>query len=156
MTADRLPLLIDTDPGVDDALAILMAHAQADVAGLAIAAGNVGLGHTVGNALKLVEVIGARTPVFPGCPTPLVLPAARWTLGLADGGFALDVERGAEEVQVPEFEIDAQPVGWAQFVEFIDDSGYDRQELWHPAGWAWLQREAAGEGRKQRALARGE
>ncbi len=75
MTADRLQLLIDTDPGVDDALAILMAHAQADVAGLTIAAGNVGLGHTVGNALKLVEVIGARTPVFSGCPTPLVLPA---------------------------------------------------------------------------------
>jgi len=76
MKADRLQLLIDTDPGVDDALAILMAHAQADVAGLTIAAGNVGLGHTLGNALKLVETLGARTPVFPGCPTPLVLPAA--------------------------------------------------------------------------------
>ena len=35
-------LLIDTDPGVDDALAILMAHAHADVLGLSIAAGNVG------------------------------------------------------------------------------------------------------------------
>ena len=69
------PLLIDTDPGVDDALAILMAHEHADVVGLAIAAGNVGLGHTVGNALKLVDVIGARTPVFAGCAHPLVLPA---------------------------------------------------------------------------------
>jgi purine nucleosidase len=67
-------LLIDTDPGVDDALAILMAHAHADVAGLCIAAGNVGLAHTVANALKLVEVIGADTPVFPGCPRPLLLP----------------------------------------------------------------------------------
>jgi purine nucleosidase len=68
-------LLIDTDPGVDDALAILMAHAHANVHGLCIAAGNVGLAHTVANALKLVEVIGADTPVFAGCPTPLVLPA---------------------------------------------------------------------------------
>src|SRR5258706_16459277 len=68
-------LLIDTDPGVDDALAILMAHAQADVLGLAIAAGNVGLAHTVGNALKLVETIQAHTPVFAGCAAPLVLPA---------------------------------------------------------------------------------
>jgi purine nucleosidase len=68
-------LLIDTDPGVDDALAILMAHAQADVAGLSIAAGNVGLEHTTRNALALVERIGARTPVFPGCATPLVRAA---------------------------------------------------------------------------------
>ena len=73
-------LLIDTDPGVDDALAILMAHAHAEVAALSIAAGNVGLVHTVGNALKLIEVIGADTPVFAGCPVPLVLPAA-------DAGF---------------------------------------------------------------------
>ena len=71
----KLKLLIDTDPGVDDALAILMAHAHADVLGLSIAAGNVGLAHTVRNALKLVEVIGADTPVFAGCATPLVLPA---------------------------------------------------------------------------------
>lgn len=68
-------LLIDTDPGVDDALAILMAHAHAEVAALTIAAGNVGLAHTVRNALRLVEVIGASTPVHAGCPTPLVVPA---------------------------------------------------------------------------------
>jgi len=70
-----MKLLIDTDPGVDDALAILMAHAHADVLGLSIAAGNVGIDHTVANALKLVETIGAETPVFAGCATPLVLPA---------------------------------------------------------------------------------
>jgi purine nucleosidase len=72
---ERLKLLIDTDPGVDDALAILMAHRHAEVLGLCIAAGNVGLQHTVGNALKLVETIGAATPVFAGCPLPLVRAA---------------------------------------------------------------------------------
>lgn len=72
---EKLRLLIDTDPGVDDALAILMAHAHADVLGLSIAAGNVGIAHTVANALKLVDTIGAHTPVFPGCATSLVLPA---------------------------------------------------------------------------------
>ena len=70
-----MKLLIDTDPGVDDALAILMAHAHADVVALSVAAGNVGLAHTVANALKLVEVIGADTPVFAGCSAPLVRPA---------------------------------------------------------------------------------
>lgn len=75
-----LELLIDTDPGVDDALAILMAHACGNVAALTIAAGNVGLAHTVGNALRLIELLGADTPVFAGCAAPLVLPAA-------DAGF---------------------------------------------------------------------
>jgi purine nucleosidase len=68
----RPQLLIDTDPGVDDALAILMAAAHADIAALTVAAGNVGLGYTVRNARKLVELIGGTMPVFPGCPTPLV------------------------------------------------------------------------------------
>ncbi|HSV84558.1 MAG TPA: SUMF1/EgtB/PvdO family nonheme iron enzyme [Ramlibacter sp.] len=78
----------------------------------------------------------------------LVLPATRWTLGLADPGVALDVELGSESVAVPEFEIDAQPVSWAQYVEFIDDSGYDREELWHEQGWAWLERQAQLDGRR--------
>jgi purine nucleosidase len=76
----RVKLLIDTDPGVDDALAIMMAHAHADVVALSIVAGNVGLHHTVANALKLVETIGAATPVFAGCAAPLVQP-------LEDAGF---------------------------------------------------------------------
>jgi purine nucleosidase len=73
---EKYKILIDTDPGVDDALAILMAHEHAQVLGLAVAAGNVGLNHTVANALKLIDVIGADTPVFAGCATPLVHAAA--------------------------------------------------------------------------------
>ncbi|WP_430387608.1 nucleoside hydrolase [Dyella sp. 20L07] len=87
-------LLIDTDPGVDDALAILMAHAHAAVSGLTIAAGNVGLGHTVRNARTLVDLVGVATPIFAGCPTPLVrLPEedavhVHGADGLGDVGFA--------------------------------------------------------------------
>jgi purine nucleosidase len=71
-------LLIDTDPGVDDALALLMAlrHPAAEVVALTIAAGNVGLAHTVGNALKLLELTDSSVPVFAGCPQPLLHPAA--------------------------------------------------------------------------------
>jgi len=73
----RIPLLIDTDPGVDDALALLMAFddPRHEVVGLTIAAGNVGLGHTVRNALKLCEVAGVDSPVFAGAPAPLLHPA---------------------------------------------------------------------------------
>ncbi len=75
---DKTPLLIDTDPGVDDALALLMAFndPRHDVVGLTVAAGNVGLKHTVANALKLCEVAGrADIPVFAGCAGPLLHPA---------------------------------------------------------------------------------
>ncbi|KQN96557.1 MULTISPECIES: nucleoside hydrolase [Stenotrophomonas] len=74
----KIPLLIDTDPGVDDALALLMAFADErhDVVGLTVAAGNVGLDYTVRNALKLCEVAGREdVPVFAGAPDPLVYPA---------------------------------------------------------------------------------
>jgi purine nucleosidase len=74
---DKIPLLIDTDPGVDDALALLMAFndPRHEVVGLTIAAGNVGLKHTVANALKLCEVANIDAPVFAGCPGPLLHPA---------------------------------------------------------------------------------
>ncbi len=99
---DKMKLLIDTDPGVDDALAILMGHAHGQVTGLSIAAGNVGLAHTVGNALKLVEAIGASTPVFAGCATPLVLPAADAAFvhgadGFGDTGYLPGARRAEHE-----------------------------------------------------------
>lgn len=74
---DKIPLLIDTDPGVDDALALLMAFEDPrhEVVGLTIAAGNVGIQHTVRNALKLCEVAGSDAPVFAGCAAPLLHPA---------------------------------------------------------------------------------
>ena len=77
MTNPRIPLLIDTDPGVDDALALLMAFndRRHQVVGLTIAAGNVGLAHTVANALKLCEVCGVDVPVFAGAADPLLHPA---------------------------------------------------------------------------------
>ena len=78
MSDNSIPLLIDTDPGVDDALAILMAFDDLahEVIGLTIVAGNVGLKHTVANALKLCEVAGrGDIPVFAGCAEPLLHPA---------------------------------------------------------------------------------
>ncbi len=96
-------LLIDTDPGVDDALALLMAFAapEARVLGLTIAAGNVGLQHTVANALKLVEVCGVDVPVYPGCPQPLLhrAPDAAFVHGrdgFGDTGY-LPPQRRAED-----------------------------------------------------------
>ena len=107
---------------------------------------------THGEALvTMAQTLGIEMPVrLPGPAAvrePILVPAIRWQLGSAlVDGFTFDYERPVHAVQVPEFEIDAQPVTWAQFVEFVDDGGYDRAELWQAEGWVWLQKQAAGEG----------
>lgn len=87
---DKIPLLIDTDPGVDDALALLLAFDDDahNVVGLTIAAGNVGLGHTVANALKLCEVAGrSDVPVFAGSASPLLHAAPDAAYVHGEDGF---------------------------------------------------------------------
>ena len=132
--------LLEHTPDEDDALYFFrMALFHEDLRGEELSTIAQTLGVPVG--LELPAGIASRPA--------LLLPATRWTLGWSDDrAFVLDIERGHEPVDVPEFEIDAQPVTWAQYVEFIADGGYDREELWHPRGWSWLEREAATEGRR--------
>jgi purine nucleosidase len=69
-------VILDCDPGQDDAIAILLALASPEIEVLAITtvAGNVGLERTERNARAVVELAGATTPVHAGCPRPLVRP----------------------------------------------------------------------------------
>nr|XP_061809041.1 non-specific ribonucleoside hydrolase RihC-like [Nerophis lumbriciformis] len=73
-TMTMLDLIIDTDPGVDDALAIMLAHAHPNVRlhALTVVAGNVGLHHTVANACKVLDVIQSDAKVYPGAARALV------------------------------------------------------------------------------------
>jgi purine nucleosidase len=72
------PLIIDSDPGKDDAVAILLALAAPetfDVLMISAAAGNVGLAHTSANSRRLCELAGrSDLPVHPGCPRPILQP----------------------------------------------------------------------------------
>ncbi len=68
-------IIIDTDPGHDDAFAILAALASPELEVLAITtvAGNVPLDKTTYNALRLRELAGAPAiPVYRGCSRPMV------------------------------------------------------------------------------------
>jgi purine nucleosidase len=69
-----LKFIIDTDPGVDDAHAILLALAYPGITLEAITTvnGNVSLAHTTANALKILDVAGKDIPVFAGCAAPLI------------------------------------------------------------------------------------
>lgn len=68
-------IIIDTDPGQDDAVAILLALAspeELDVLGIVAVAGNVGVAQNAINARKVVELGGRPDiPVFAGCSRPL-------------------------------------------------------------------------------------
>lgn len=71
-------IIIDTDPGQDDAVAILLALASPedfDVAGIVAVAGNVPLALTEKNARRIVELAGRTdVPVHAGCERPMVRP----------------------------------------------------------------------------------
>ena len=66
-------IIIDTDPGQDDAVAILLALAspELEVLALTTVAGNVPLPLTTRNARQIVELTGKPTPVYAGCDAPL-------------------------------------------------------------------------------------
>lgn len=74
MTTPR-PTIIDTDPGLDDAVGILFVLDHPDwfdLKGLTSVAGNIGLATTTRNALGLAAVMGRRdVPVFAGAGVPL-------------------------------------------------------------------------------------
>lgn len=67
-------LVVDTDPGVDDTIAFLMAFAHPDVRIEAITtvAGNVGLDKTTANALRILDMVGQDVPVYAGCDRALI------------------------------------------------------------------------------------
>lgn len=67
------PVVIDCDPGIDDALAIFMALAsdELNVKGISTVVGNVPVEHTARNALQLVELAGYEVEVCKGAADPL-------------------------------------------------------------------------------------
>jgi inosine-uridine nucleoside N-ribohydrolase len=69
------PILLDCDPGHDDAIALLLALASPEVEllGVTTVAGNQTLDKTTANAIRVLELVGrADVPVAAGSPRPLV------------------------------------------------------------------------------------
>ena len=77
---DPRPIIIDTDPGTDDAIALFLAFGTPglDVRLVSVTGGNVGLAHTLANARALVGLAGRDMPVVAGADRPLL------------GGFAAE------------------------------------------------------------------
>lgn len=87
-----VPILIDTDPGIDDALAIALALRSPElrVLGVTSVYGNATVARTTRNARHLLERLGAGVPVFAGADRPLVreLAVAAETHGEEGLGYA--------------------------------------------------------------------
>lgn len=71
-----LPIIIDCDPGQDDAIALLLALAAPEklkIIGISTVAGNVQLDKTTRNARLLCDMLGQTTvPIYAGCERPMV------------------------------------------------------------------------------------
>ncbi|TVY99092.1 nucleoside hydrolase [Trebonia kvetii] len=108
-----IPIILDCDPGIDDALAISFAAGSPEIelAGITTVAGNVPLAKTTANALAVAAFAGLPdVPVTPGCAAPLLRPAlhadhVHGESGL--GGAALPApRRSAESGHAIDFIID--------------------------------------------------
>ena len=85
-----IPIILDCDPGHDDAIALVMAHRSPDIdlVGVTTVCGNAPIEATTRNALRVMDFIGAdAVPVARGCYRPLARPLR---LGTADGPSGLD------------------------------------------------------------------
>ena len=67
-------VIIDTDPGIDDAVAIAIATnaIELDIELITTVAGNVGIEHVTNNTLKLLKFLGKKIPVAKGAYGPLL------------------------------------------------------------------------------------
>ena len=74
-------IILDCDPGLDDAFAILLALSATDkfnLLGITTVAGNVGLKYTTQNALGICEIAGIRDiPIFAGCDRAIMGKGSR-------------------------------------------------------------------------------
>ncbi|HUQ26372.1 MAG TPA: ergothioneine biosynthesis protein EgtB [Burkholderiales bacterium] len=90
----------------------------------------------------------SRNPLLPAYHgqwplTPIRPGPARWVgfsggleeIGAAGEGFSFDNERPRHRVWLEPFELASHPVTHGDFINFIDDGGYRRPELWLAAGW---------------------
>jgi inosine-uridine nucleoside N-ribohydrolase len=75
--SDRPAIILDCDPGHDDAIAIVAAAHETELLGITSVAGNAPLARTTHNALVMRELLGIDVPVHSGAVRPLIAERAR-------------------------------------------------------------------------------
>ncbi|HEX2052793.1 MAG TPA: ergothioneine biosynthesis protein EgtB [Actinomycetota bacterium] len=70
-------------------------------------------------------------------PREVLVPAGSFVLGTSTEPWAYDNERPAHEVHLDGFWIDVFPVTNAEYLQFMEDGGYQQPRWWTERGWAW-------------------
>lgn len=65
-------------------------------------------------------------------------------IGFSGGGFHFDNELGRHKVYLEDFRIGKDLISNAEFIEFIEDGGYQDHRLWHAEGWDWVNQNDVG------------
>lgn len=114
MVTSRIPLILDCDPGHDDALAIVVALARPELELLAVTtvAGNAGLASTTRNALRVLTLVG-RTDILvaAGAAGPLLRP-----LHVASNVHGAS---GLEGADLPEAAFQPRPEGAIELIRGV-------------------------------------
>ena len=99
---------------------------------------------TMLQTIQLMQGVGYRPEIRADLPPGnqpkeemVYVPGGSFVMGTEDRAWALDNERSAHEVETQGFYLDATPVTNHAYLEFVENGGYDREELWDPEGWAW-------------------
>jgi len=87
---EKTKIILDCDPGHDDAVAIMLAgkSPKIDLLGISVVAGNQTLDNTQRNALNVVQCLGLDVPVYAGCGQPMI--REKITAGDIHGATGLD------------------------------------------------------------------
>ncbi|MEY2552230.1 MAG: hypothetical protein QOC57_90, partial [Ilumatobacteraceae bacterium] len=73
-TTSQLPIILDCDPGHDDAIALVVAARHTNLLGITTVAGNAPLDSTTANAIVMRDLLGIEVDVHSGANRPLVAP----------------------------------------------------------------------------------
>jgi pyrimidine-specific ribonucleoside hydrolase len=100
----KIPVIIDCDPGHDDAIALILAFAseKLDVKAITVTGGNQTLAKTLDNAKKILSFIGARPPLAAGTDKPMFRELE--TAGEVHG------ESGLGDTVLPETDYKEEPI----------------------------------------------
>jgi len=69
-------------------------------------------------------------------PDMVCVPAGRYPIG-SDSHEPYDNEHPSHETELAAFRIDRFPIGNGEYLHFMADGGYEREELWSADGWEW-------------------
>lgn len=68
----------------------------------------------------------------------LPVDAGMYSIGFQEEGFCWDNELSAHEVYLEAFEMGDRLITNGEYLEFMNDGGYDRYDLWLSEGWEWI------------------